>query len=85
MFPWLAKEEMSCLARCSLSKCDSCSNIAASFSQSFVHGIFLILDKAHSLNIQYFFSFIISLVAGIEYVPPSKHLLNVLGMLQGMD
>ena len=24
-------------------------------------------------------------MAGIEYVPPSKHLLNVLGMLQGMD
>lgn len=32
-----------------------------------------------------FLSSIISLVAGIEYVPPSKHLLNVLGMLQGMD
>ena len=40
MFPWLAKEGMFCLARCSLLKCDSCSNIAASFSQSFVHGIF---------------------------------------------
>lgn len=24
-------------------------------------------------------------MAGIEYAPPSKHLLNVLGMLQGMD
>lgn len=54
MFPWLANEETSCLARCALSKYDSCSNIAAFFSQSFVHGIFLILDKAHSLNIQYF-------------------------------
>lgn len=50
-----------------------------------MHGIFFYTRQSTLSEYTIFLSFIILLVAGIEYVPPSKHLLNVLGMLQGMD